>query len=99
MCNAAVGHAMNHIGADHDTTVMAANVFAHVDFAGSWVNADQNNMRFKRVAWVHLNPAIFSGQHAACWNFPDKLLLKSRFHALWQFVKFAVRNFNQSIPR
>ena len=99
MCNTAVGHAMNDIGADHDATVMAANVFAHGHFAGAWVNADQHHMRFKGVAWVHLNSAIFSGQHAACWNFPDKLLLKSRLHALWQFVKFAVCNFNQSIPR
>ena len=99
MCNAAVGHAMHHIGADHDAAVMATNIFAHSDFAGAWINADQDHMRLKRVAGVHLNSAIFSGQHAACGNFPDKLFLKPRLHALWQFVKFAVSNFYQGIPR
>ena len=90
---------MHHIRTDHDAAVMATNVFSYCYFASSRINAHQDHMGLKRVAGVHLNSAIFSGQHAACWNFPDKLFLKPRLHALWQFVKFAVRNFYQGVPR
>ena len=47
MRDAAIGHAVHHVRADHDPTIVTTYVFAQCHFASFGIDAGQDHMRFK----------------------------------------------------
>ena len=96
--DAAVGHAVNDVGADHRAAVVATDVAVQRHLARRRVDAGEHDMRLEGMAGVHLDAAVFGRQIAPGGHFPDKFFLQSRLHACGQAVVVAVRDLDQGGP-